>query len=90
MKTTLTPEQWYLKRFEHYCQKLKLTKHKARKRLMICGDLRREFDRICDNKFWSNKEPGISWEERKKRTAVIFKKPQPKVIQLSLFNKIKL
>lgn len=88
MKTSLSGQDWLIARFDNYRTKLQLSPRKARKRLMIFhpNELAREYDRICDSPFWSNKEPGISHEQRKKRTAQMYKPAPPKPVQLKLFN----
>lgn len=82
--------QWYEQRLKNYAFKLQLSQSKALKRLMLFTDLdklRREFDRIVDSKFWSSKEPGICYKQRKERLAAMFKPCEPEAIQLSLFKK---
>lgn len=86
---------WYINRLNNYANKLQLSKKKATKRLMLFTDikkLRREFDRIVDQKFWSSNEPGIRHEERKKRLKAMFHEQphQTEGIQLSLFNNNKI
>lgn len=80
---------WYAHRLENYSNKLRLSKRKALKRLILFTDiekLRREFDRIVDQEFWSSNEPGLRFEERQKRLKGMYQQPKPQVIQLSLFN----
>lgn len=87
MQNELT--EWYMSRLKNYAAKLQLSQRKALRRLILFTDtekLRREFDRIVDHDFWSSNEPGLRFEERKKRLKGMYQQPKPQVIQLSLFN----
>ncbi len=79
---------WFIARFENYRTRLRLSKKKARDRLMICepGEgLYKEFDRICDSAYRSNNQPGISFLEKSKRKDQMYKPAKPKPLQLKLF-----
>lgn len=89
MQENYSLQEWRSDRLKNYCAKLQMSKKKGLKRLMLFTDPQRltnEFDRICDSKFWSNNEPGISYIERKKRLTAMHKQCAPNATQLSLFN----
>lgn len=69
MQTNYSPEDWRKLRFINYANKLNLSSRKARRRLMLfpLEKIKIEVDKIVDSKYWSCNEPGISYEERKRR-----------------------
>jgi hypothetical protein len=88
MRAEINPQIWREQRLLNYRKRLGLSKLKAYKLLSKFGTiptLIKEFDRVVDSPFRSNNEPGISFEERKRRAENIYN-PKPDLPrQLELF-----
>lgn len=74
---------WQQARSENYRQKLNLSKHRARKRLLQIPSSKRYllYDAVVDKEYLSTNEPGTKYttKQRDRRQAIV------KAIQLKLF-----